>query len=175
MADVCDDTVGLLLGDDEKKLQRLVNEFGRVCKMRKLTVNVEKSKEMKVSKNGEQNEINISLNGRRMEEVNAYRYLGVDIANDGKINEEVNHRIGEANKVSGGLQKLWKKRSVSVEAKVGMYEGIVEPSLMYGSEVWSLNVHERKRVEAVETNCNVRRIDRVRNDEISEDVGRKVV
>jgi len=149
----------------------LVNEFGSVCKKRKLTVNVEKSKVMKVSKNGEQNEIDISLNGRRMEEVNAYRYLGVDIANDGKMSEEVIHRIGEANKVSGGLQKLWKKRSVSVEAKVGMYEGIVEPSLMYGSEVWNLNVHERKRVEAVEMNClrsicSVRRIDRVRNDEI---------
>ena len=27
----------VLLGDDEKKLQRLVNEFGRVCKKRKLT------------------------------------------------------------------------------------------------------------------------------------------
>jgi len=111
-----DDTV--LLGDDEKKLQRLVNEFGRVCKKRKLTVNVEKSKVMKVSKNGEQNEINISLNGRRMEEVNAYRYLGVDIANDGKINEEVNHRIGEANKVSGGLQRLWRKNVYQLKQKL---------------------------------------------------------
>ena len=36
------DTV--LLGDDEIKLQRLMNEFGRVCKMRKLTVNVERIK-----------------------------------------------------------------------------------------------------------------------------------
>ena len=60
-----DDTV--LLGDDEKKLQRLVNEFGRVCKKRKLTVNVGKSKVMKVSKNGDQNELNISLHGRKME------------------------------------------------------------------------------------------------------------
>ena len=29
-----------------------------------------------------------------MGEVNAYRYLGVDVTNDGKMNE-VNHRIGE--------------------------------------------------------------------------------
>ena len=137
-----DDTV--LLDDDEKALQRLVNDFGRVCRKRKLTVNVEKSKVMKVSKNGDQNELNISLDGKRMEEVNAYRYLGVDVTNDGKMNEEVNHRVGEAKKVVGGLQKLWKKRCVSREAKVGMYEGIVESSLLYGSEVWGLNVHERK-------------------------------
>ena len=114
-----DDTV--LLGDDEEKLQRLVNEFGRVCKKRKLTVNVEKSKVMKVSKDGDQNELHINLDGRRMEEVNAYRYLRVDITNDGKMNEEVNHRIGEAIKVAGRLQKLWKKRCISREAKVEMY------------------------------------------------------
>ena len=75
-----DDNV--LLGDDEKKLQRLVNVFGRVCKKRKLTVNVEKSKVMKASKNGDQNKLKINLSGKRMEEVNVYRYLGVDVTND---------------------------------------------------------------------------------------------
>ena len=111
-----DDTA--LLGDDEDKLQRLVNAFGRVCKKRKLTVNVVKSKVMKVSKSGDENELNIDLDGRRMEEVNVYRYLGVDVANDGKVDEEVRHRIGEARKASGGLQKLWEKRSVSREANL---------------------------------------------------------
>ena len=58
-----DDTV--LRGDDEKKLKRLVNEFGRVCKKRMLTVNVEKSKVMKVSKTGDQNELHISFDDRK--------------------------------------------------------------------------------------------------------------
>ena len=75
-----DDT--LLLGDDEEKLQRLVNGLGRVCKKRKLTVNVEKSKVVKVNKDGDQNKLHINLDDRRMEEVNAYRYLRVDVTND---------------------------------------------------------------------------------------------
>ena len=62
-------------------------------------MNVEKSKVMKVSKNGDQNELNIHFDGRRMKEVSAYRYLGVDVRNDGKMNEEANHRIGEAKEV----------------------------------------------------------------------------
>ena len=150
-----------------------------MCKKRKLTVNVEKSKVMKVSKDGDQNELHINLDGRRMEEVNAYRYLGVDITNDGKMNEEVNHRIGEAKKVAGGLQKLWKKRCVSREAKVGMHEGIVESSLLYGSEVWGLNVHERKRTEVVHMKIlrnifGVRKINRVRMKRLGEGVEKKV-
>ena len=58
---------------------------------------------MKVNKNGDQNELNISLDGRRMQEVIAYRYLGADVTNDGKMYEEVNHRKVKANKVLGGL------------------------------------------------------------------------
>ena len=163
-----DDTV--LVGDSEEKLERLVEVFGDVCKRRKLTVNVNKSKVMKIGKN-EGNEMNISLNARRMEEVTSYRYLGVDVSNDSRMSEEVRHRIGEARKSAGALNDLWKKRHVSREAKVGMYEGIVEPSLLYGCEAWVMNVHERKRVEAVEMNClrsicGLRRTDRISNVEI---------
>ena len=69
-----DDTV--LLGDSEEKLEILVQEFGRVRRRRKLSVNETKSKIMKIGENG----VDISLNNRRMEEVETYRYLGVDIA-----------------------------------------------------------------------------------------------
>ena len=52
-----------------------------------------------------------------------------------------------------------------------MYEGIVEPSVLYGCEVWTLEVRERTRVEAVKLNClmNIcgpRRIDRVPDEDI---------
>ena len=62
----------MLLGDSEEKLERLVQEFGRVCQRRKLSVNGTKSKIMKIGNNGEENGVNISLNNRRMEEVEAY-------------------------------------------------------------------------------------------------------
>ena len=77
----------------------------------------------------------------------------------------MNHRIGEAKKVSRGLQKLW-KTYVTKEAKVGMYEGIVEPSLLYRSEALGLNMHERKQTKEVEMNCL--RISRVGNEDIKQ-------
>ena len=144
-----DDTV--LLGGSEEKLERLVQEFGRVCRRRKLSVNETKSKIMKTGKNGEANGVDISLNDRRVEGIETYRHLGVDMLSDGGIGE-VNHKITEAKKAWGALKDVWKKRHISREAKVGMYEGIIEPSLLYGCEVWSLKVCERKRMEAVEIN-----------------------
>merc|ERR1712002_424994 len=171
------DTV--LVGDSKEKMERLVQEFGSVCRRWKLTVNAGKSKVMRIGKNGEEDEVNISLNGKRREEVEIYRSLGVDIANDSGIGEEVNHRIGEARRAWGALKDVWKKRHISREAKVGMYEGIIEPSLLYGCETWVLKVQDRRRMEAGEMNClrNIcghRRIDRVPNVEIRGMCGKNV-
>ena len=53
---------------------------------------------MKIGKNGEKNGLNISLNDRKMEDLETYRYLRVDISGDGGMSEHVNHRITEAKK-----------------------------------------------------------------------------
>jgi len=45
----------VLVGDSEKKLQKLVKEFGSVCKRRKLVVNVGKSKVMRIGKSQNEN------------------------------------------------------------------------------------------------------------------------
>ncbi|WP_289490223.1 hypothetical protein, partial [Klebsiella pneumoniae] len=93
------------------------------------------------------------------------------------LHEEESHRTGVARKNAGALKSLWRRWNASREAKVGMFEGIVEPSLMYGSEVWVLNKNERKKVEAVEMDClrsicGVRRIDRIRNEEVRRRCGK---
>ncbi|TOF75158.1 hypothetical protein CGJ15_27085, partial [Vibrio parahaemolyticus] len=69
-----DDSV--LLGDSEEKLQRLVDEFGSVCKRRKLKVNTGKSKVMRITKRLGDERLDIRLEGESMEEVNVFRYLG---------------------------------------------------------------------------------------------------
>ena len=71
------------------------------------------------------------------------------------------------------------EEAISREAKVGMDERIIEPSLLYGCETWVLNVRGRKRMEAVEMNClrnicGLRRIDRIPNVEIRRMCGKNV-
>ena len=56
------------------------------------------------------------------------------------------------------------------EANVGMYDRIVEPTLLYGCEVWVLNVQKHQRIDVVKMNClhnvcEVRRIIRIRNED----------
>ena len=76
-------------------------------------MNETKSKIMKMRKNGEDNRVNISLNDRRMEEVETYRYLEVVISSDGGMLEEVNHQITEAKKARGALKDMEKEAYIS--------------------------------------------------------------
>ena len=78
----------------------------------------------------------------------------------------------------GALRSVWKERSVSLQAKIGMFEGIVAPSVMYGCEAWTLNARERRKIEVMEmrglrTICGVRWYDRVRNERVREMCGNK--
>ena len=55
-----DDT--MLVADSKRMLERLVEEFGRFCKSRKLKVNIMRSKVMKSVRDGKVGEMNIAMN-----------------------------------------------------------------------------------------------------------------
>ena len=46
---------------------------------------------------------------------------------------------GEHREVAGALKNVWKRRKVMTEAKLGMYNGIIVPSVLYGNETWEIN------------------------------------
>ena len=59
--------------------------------------------------------MNINFDGRIIEATN-YRYLEVDVSSDRRMNEEVNHGVGEARKAKGALMSLKKRRRVCRDA-----------------------------------------------------------
>ena len=63
------DDAALVADSEEEKLCRLVGEFGRVCKRRKLRVNVGKSKVMRCSRYGNGDQTHVILNFEPLEEV----------------------------------------------------------------------------------------------------------
>jgi hypothetical protein len=58
-------------------------------------VNVAKSKVMRVTRNENVGDIEIALNGIRMESLDCFRYLGVDIDGDGGMKSEMKHRSND--------------------------------------------------------------------------------
>ena len=85
---------------------------------------------MEICGPSQENALDVSLKGRRMEEIKAYRYLGVDASSGEKMSEEANLRMGNARRTVGALMNLRKKRLASREASIGRYEETDEPTLL---------------------------------------------
>ena len=69
--------------------------YGRVCKRRKLRVNVDKSKVMSVGGSEDPAILNIMLNGERMEVVNSFKYLGSCFSSQEGVKGGVGIRVNE--------------------------------------------------------------------------------
>ena len=164
---LADDT--LVVADSERKLCQLVTEFGRVCERRKLRVNVGKSKVMRCTKNEDGAILNVILNGEALEEVDQFKYLGSVIAANGGVEADVRHRVNEGCKVLGALKGVMKNRGLGMNVKKVLYEIVVVPTVMYGSESWGMKVTERQKLNVFEMKClrsmtGVSWLDRVRNE-----------
>ena len=88
-----DDTAQVV--DSEKKLYRLVSEFHRVCKRRKLKLNVGKRKVTRCSRYGNGDQMHVILNGEPMEEVDYFKYLELQVAADGGCERDVVHSMNK--------------------------------------------------------------------------------
>jgi len=120
--------------------------------------------------------MNVVLNGKLLEEVGCFKYLGSHIAVDGKIDVEVKCRMNEVGKVWGGRNREFKCSSLEMNVKRRLYEGIVVPTALYGAETWKVGAAERRRLNVMEMRClrsmcGVTRIDRVRNEEMRRRTG----
>jgi hypothetical protein len=61
--------------------------------------------------------------------------------------------VTEGEKVGGVLKNTWKGEGMSRDADRSMYEGIVVPTLLYGSEVWAASADDRRRMGVMEMKC----------------------
>ena len=162
-----DDTV--VVADSERKLFRFVTEFGRVCERRKLQVIVGKSKVMRCTRNEVGARLNVMLNGEALEEVDHFKYLDSVIAANGGVEADVHHSVSEGCKVLGALKGLMKNRGLEMNVKNVLYEKVIVPTVMYGSEAWDMKVTETQKLNVFEMKClrsmtGVFWLDRVRNE-----------
>ena len=87
-----------------------MSESGRICEEIKLRVNEGKIKVMKCSRYGNGDQMHVILNGKPLEEVDCFKYLGSQVAADGGCERDVVHRMNEGYGVWGALKSLLRNR-----------------------------------------------------------------
>ena len=115
------------------------------------------------------------LQGKALDTVEHFTYLGSCISSDGSVGKEVSARISKARAAFANLRHLWRQRGISLELKGRVYRATVRAVLLYGSETWSVRTEDIRRLQVFDNRC-LRTIARVGwSQRISNEVIRKRV
>ena len=139
-------------------------------------MNVGKSKVMRCSRYGNGDRMHVILSGELLEEVDCFKYLGSQVAADGRCERDVGHRMNEGYKACGVLKIVLSNRGLGIKAKKCLYEGVIAPMALYGAETWGMRSAERRKGNVLEMKClrslvGVSQKDRVRNEEVRRRAG----
>ena len=76
------------------------------------------------------------------------------ISSDGKIDKDIEYRLGKANCAFDRLQKrVWKNKHLKNATKISVYKAVVLTTLLYGSESWVFYQHHIKLLERFHQRC----------------------
>ena len=148
------------------QMVELTNSLATEAKKVGLEVNINKSKVMRFHI---EDDSDILLEGEALENVDHFSYLGSELNTNGDIRRELNIRIGKAGITFKRLQKVWSNTGISTRLKIRLFNSLVLPVLLYGSETWKGLKEVEERLRRFESNC-LRKIMKIRwYDHISEE------
>jgi hypothetical protein len=118
-----------------------------------MELNEKKSKVMEVSKRGEGN-INIQCKGEMLEQVDSCTYLGTVTSQDDRIDQEVVNTVQTANSAYFQMNNIiFGKRELEMKTKTRIYQSVIAPIFLYGSESWPTQEKHVSRITATEMRC----------------------
>ncbi|KAI3362823.1 hypothetical protein L3Q82_001869 [Scortum barcoo] len=95
----------------------------------------------------------LRVGGEVLPQVEEFKYLGVLFTSEGKMEREIDRRIGAASAVMhavGVPDRRGEEGAESKVAKLSIYRSIYVPTLTYGHELWVMTERTRSRIQAAE-------------------------
>src|SRR5699024_3306636 len=166
----------IILTEKESDLQTNLEIWNTVLREYGMKLNKNKTKVMIISKERERKEINIKIDNVNIEQVNHFKYLGIQIEDNGGQDMEINNRIEKALKVYHLMNKNFiNRKEISQKTKTSVFKTIYRPILTFGCESWVLTKAQKSKIQATEMKFlrrikGVTRLDKIRNQKIREDL-----
>lgn len=140
-----------MVSGTEEGLQTMMNRLEEIAKKYDMKINVKKTKVMVVSKEAGK-KINITIDGKMIEQVDKFKYLGSIITEDGKSKTDIKVRIAMAKEAFNKRKELLAKR-MNKKIRKKIVKCVVWPVALYGCETWELRQTDRDKLNAFEMWC----------------------
>lgn len=95
-----------------------------------------------------QKNMQFSVSGEKVENVNSYRYLGRDMSEDNDDWMTIHSNMKKAKGQWARIRTILKQETSSIKTMSSFYKAVVQSILLYGSETWVIDETMRNRLEA---------------------------
>ena len=130
-----DDTI--IFAESIHELQAALNGLSHYCKIWGLEVNVEKTKVLIFSKRKQQNHLNnLQFNGKKVEIVQEYKYLGITFNYNGNFKGCLNYLTNQGRKAMFSILAKARKLQLDIDVQLELFDKTVIPVITYGCEIW---------------------------------------
>ena len=143
-----DDTT--MLAYMEEKLQVLMDKIVEESARAGLSLNSKKTLCMVITKKLVAPRCSLHAEGKSINQVEQFVYLGSLITADGRCDKDITRRIGMAKDAFRRMEKILLNRTISITTRLRVLSCYVIPVLTYGSEGWTISAAMERRIDAAE-------------------------
>ena len=167
----------VIISDSRIGLEECLTKFDTIAGNMGLTVAIEKTKVMELGPKDPQ--WKVILRSQEVEKVECFDYLGSRFDERCDIGVEVQRRITKAAGSFASLYNpLWRQKSIPIITKVHVFNAMIIPCLLYGSETWVLLKEHVERLESFQMKClrkicGISKIEHKRNISVREMAGQQ--
>jgi len=126
----------ILLSCSKEGLQSSLNNLENYCNIWALDVNMNKTKVIVFNSTSKTIKGEVFFNGKNVEFVRQYTYLGVTFSSGGKFTDAKQSLTGKGLKAYFKLCKSLGRNTPHIKMSLHIFEHVVKPILLYGSEIW---------------------------------------
>ncbi|KAK3554945.1 hypothetical protein QTP86_001875 [Hemibagrus guttatus] len=161
--------------EDSEDLQQALGHFAAECEVAGMRVSTSKSEAIVLDR--KKVACTLQVGGEFFPQVEEFKYLGVLFMSEGRMDHEIDRRIGAAAAVMRSMYRsVVVKKELSQKAKLSIYQSIYVPTLTYGHELWVMNKRTRSQIQASKISFLRREVghslrDRVRSSVTREKLG----
>jgi hypothetical protein len=137
----------VIVAQNEDELQRAVYNLQVTASEFNMSISAEETKIIAFALK-EPVTSKICVNGKILEQVNTFNYLGCALSYEGEKDMEV--KISKFVKATGVIESVLKPSFVQKHTRLQVYKTLARPVLSYGSEAWTIKKTGEKLLKASE-------------------------
>ena len=125
------------MAESEAELKSLLMKVKEESEKVALKLNIQKTKIM-----ASRPVTSWQIDGKTVETVSDFIFLGSKISVDGDCSHEIRRRLLLGRKVMTNIDSIFKSRDITLPTKVCLVKAVVFPVVMYGCESWIIQKAE---------------------------------